>query len=483
MKKFLSFAFALLLSISVSAQTPLTEAVNFTSTAHNGEKIDLFEILDGGQYVLIDFFFTTCGPCKEATPRLVDAYYRLGCNEGDIYFMEVSPTDHNKEPFKFVDEWINTYNVPFPTIHTETGGHTGAEIEEMYQITAHPTLVLIAPDHKIVLQDYFPKSVDEMVEYFTTSFDIEESYCGNQTPEVAVTKTKVNMEDGQGNVLEASTKVHVDFRANAAVDEFYYTISTSANLTTEDVIANGTKAESKEFSHTFEGLKESTTYFVYAQAIGHNGDNGVKSVIETRTLCPGDEGDVVIELSVNISTTHVIAKAFPNESTSEYHYGFVRKEYYDASGENQFTFLNKLANDEYPFCDAETYEVPIKNADGVSTFEANTIYYVVAVGRNGEGEWFAPSIKEFSTEGIGLTEVKTSFNIYPNPAKSMINIESSLNGEAQVSIVDMTGRCVKEVSVSDMSNVAINVEDLSKGVYFISVQQDNSFNIEKLVIE
>ena len=75
MKKFLSFAFALLLSIGVSAQTTLTEAVNFTSTAHNGEEIDLFEILDGGQYVLIDFFFSTCGPCKEYAPRIVDAYY------------------------------------------------------------------------------------------------------------------------------------------------------------------------------------------------------------------------------------------------------------------------------------------------------------------------------------------------------------------------------------------------------------------------
>ena len=29
----------------------------------------------------------------------------------------------------------------------------------------------------------------------------------------------------------------------------------------------------------------------------------------------------------------------------------------------------------------------------------------------------------------------------------------------------------------------INVEDLNKGVYFISIQQDNSYNIQKLVIE
>ena len=65
----------------------------------------------------------------------------------------------------------------------------------------------------------------------------------------------------------------------------------------------------------------------------------------------------------------------------------------------------------------------------------------------------------------------------------MINIESSLNGEAQVNIFDMTGRCVKEVSVENMSKASINVEDLNKGVYFITVQQDKSYSIQKLVIE
>jgi hypothetical protein len=65
----------------------------------------------------------------------------------------------------------------------------------------------------------------------------------------------------------------------------------------------------------------------------------------------------------------------------------------------------------------------------------------------------------------------------------MISIKSALNGEAQVSIFDMTGRCVKEVTVENMNNATINVEDLNKGVYFVSVQQDRNHNIQKLVIE
>lgn len=584
MKKILTLVFALLLSIGVSAQTQLTEAVNFEATAHNGEKIELFDILDGDQYVLIYFYYSTGpAPVKDYVAKLVDAYYSLGCNSEDIYFMEVSPQDHAKS----TDEWISTYKVPFPTIHTETKGDTGDSIVAKYQVKGWPTTVLIAPDRKIVLQDIYPiASAEDLVKQLTTDYEIEEKPCADgQEPEVAITKTRVNMENGQGNVLEASTKVHVDFRANAAVDKFYYTISESAQLTSEDVIANGTLAESKEFSHTFEGLKESTTYFVYAQPVGLNGENGAKAVIETKTLCPGDGGEVTFELTVQVSASHVVAKAVPSASTADYHFGFTRKEYYDGGEENQFIFLNSLANDNYPFCDEETYELPIKKDDGTPTFFPNTPYYLVAVGRNGEGEWFAPTLYEFVVEqpvgpatvslrakptsnsvavtatpnnftvefhfgvvtkatydefgveniiqgirndGIpfyqasestwnnltpeteyvalgsalnagnewgetaieffttapeGFAELEANFNIYPNPAQSVVNIESSLRGEAQVAIYDMTGRCVKEVSVTDMSKVVINVENLNKGVYFISVQQDRNHNIQKLVIE
>lgn len=59
MKK-LTLAIGLFFAITFSyAQTSLTEAVDFTVTDVYGEEINLFSILDGGQYVCIDFFFTT----------------------------------------------------------------------------------------------------------------------------------------------------------------------------------------------------------------------------------------------------------------------------------------------------------------------------------------------------------------------------------------------------------------------------------------
>ena len=59
MKKF-TFLVALFFgTIFAFSQTPLTEAVDFTGTDIYGEQFNLFEKLDGGQYVCIDFFTTS----------------------------------------------------------------------------------------------------------------------------------------------------------------------------------------------------------------------------------------------------------------------------------------------------------------------------------------------------------------------------------------------------------------------------------------
>lgn len=74
------------------------------------------------------------------------------------------------------------------------------------------------------------------------------------------------------------------------------------------------------------------------------------------------------------------------------------------------------------------------------------------------------------------------FNIHPNPATTTISIEGGLNDNAQVSIIDLTGRCVKEVEISGAVST-INIEDVESGIYFISVKQNDNNFVEKLVVK
>lgn len=149
MKKIFTFIFAIALSLNVFAQCPYTTAFDFQAVDCHGTQVNLFEILDGGQYVLIDFFFTTCGPCQQATPKIVESYYAFGCNMHDVYYIEISTSDGDAA----CQTWAANYGVEYPTISTAGGGGT---ICNTYGISQYPTVILIAPDRSIVIQDLWP---------------------------------------------------------------------------------------------------------------------------------------------------------------------------------------------------------------------------------------------------------------------------------------------------------------------------------------
>lgn len=149
MKKLLLFAFALTLGFGVKAQCPLTTAVDFTATDCHGTEVHLFDILESGQYVLIDFFFTSCNPCQQAAPKIVESYSAFGCNMYDVYYMEISDRDSDAA----CQTWCQNYGVEYPTISGAAGGNV---ICNQYGIPAFPTVILIAPDHSIVIHDLYP---------------------------------------------------------------------------------------------------------------------------------------------------------------------------------------------------------------------------------------------------------------------------------------------------------------------------------------
>lgn len=170
MKKIFTFIFAITLSFNVFAQCPYTTAFDFQTVDCHGTQVNLFEILDGGQYVLIDFFFTTCGPCQQATPKIVESYYAFGCNMHDVYYIEISTSDGDAA----CQNWAANYGVEYPTISTNGGGST---ICSTYGIAQYPTVILIAPDHSIVIQDLWPISNAQTVISALENHGVQQHEC------------------------------------------------------------------------------------------------------------------------------------------------------------------------------------------------------------------------------------------------------------------------------------------------------------------
>ena len=81
----------------MNAQTNLTVAQDFTSVDVHGDSQTLFNYLDSGKYVVLDFFFTTCGPCITSVPIINDAFTAFGCNTGEVIFLSIDNGDTDAE--------------------------------------------------------------------------------------------------------------------------------------------------------------------------------------------------------------------------------------------------------------------------------------------------------------------------------------------------------------------------------------------------
>lgn len=68
-------------------------------------------------------------------------------------------------------------------------------------------------------------------------------------------------------------------------------------------------------------------------------------------------------------------------------------------------------------------------------------------------------------------------NIYPNPAKDIINI-NGIKAKSIISISDINGRKVFEKNIESSENETINIENLFPGVYFLNIE--NKIITEKL---
>lgn len=153
------------------------DAPDFVAVDCNGNEVHLYDILDSGQYVFIDFFHYTCGPCRELMPFVEESYYYYGCNDKDVFYMEISSDNAS-----LCMQWIEEFDVEYPTISKEDGG---GEIRSVYRIPGDPFFMLIAPDRSVVLSSWYNFGFDDfqsIVDAFAP-FDIQVYQCYHDVEE------------------------------------------------------------------------------------------------------------------------------------------------------------------------------------------------------------------------------------------------------------------------------------------------------------
>ncbi len=98
---------------------------------------------------------------------------------------------------------------------------------------------------------------------------------------------------------------------------------------------------------------------------------------------------------------------------------------------------------------------------------------------------FNISLTRGSNVGFNEVNMKTAVSVYPNPAKSIINISASQHVViSSVQIIDITGRTL--ISENNLNTNAYSIENhnLKNGIYFVTVNaKDGSSVTRKIVIE
>ena len=146
---------------------------------------------------------------------------------------------------------------------------------------------------------------------------------------------------------------------------------------------------------------------------------------------------------------------------------------------------NSVINCEFQYQNAETYDAEL--------FKLESDSLIIMYRKDGSHQWEHVnfSIKGNNNAGIitveniqsgdyvlgvwnekyiGLNENnnKSNIEIYPNPAKDNLYIDFNNEIKGNIIITNQLGQVVKKTNI-DGKEIAINVEDLTSGVYFINV--------------
>lgn len=203
-------------------------APDFTVTDVHGESHTLYTCTASAQFVMLDFFFTTCGPCQYYTPQISMAYETYGCNDGDIVVLGIDYNDTDAEVLQYEE----TYGGVYPSASGIEGG--GNAVVSDYGIIGFPFVCLIDTNNIVV--EIFDIPTMQVFSYYFNLYGIEEMECLTKVQENTLAQTFsvypnpansfVNIYASAGTLIHVYNSVGVQV-AWFKMDSEYYTLDAS----------------------------------------------------------------------------------------------------------------------------------------------------------------------------------------------------------------------------------------------------------------
>lgn len=145
---------------------------------------------------------------------------------------------------------------------------------------------------------------------------------------------------------------------------------------------------------------------------------------------------------------------------------------------------------KYLFSDYCLGKIGITTSTGATTFSPTFSGNFVSFGEDIAGELYISdiggTIYKITDTSLGNESFENNlFKIYPNPAKDILFIDKSQsNYPSEIEIYDINGKLVLQQETEKISQNKIDISQLTKGFYFITIKNDSDENSQyKLVVE
>lgn len=120
---------------------------------YEGKVTKLSDYVGKGKYVLVDFWASWCGPCREEIPTLIKVYEKYKGDKFEV--LGVATWDNPKDTKKAIEQ----LSIPYPQmLNAQKAG------SDVYGINGIPQIMLFAPDGTLIKKDLRGEEIVKAVE-------------------------------------------------------------------------------------------------------------------------------------------------------------------------------------------------------------------------------------------------------------------------------------------------------------------------------